>query len=32
MMQALVTGSTEAFNFTGKLAELEPARVRADQS
>jgi SapC len=22
MMQALVTGSTEAFNFTGKLAEL----------
>ena len=23
MMQALVTGSTEAFNFTGKLAELE---------
>jgi hypothetical protein len=23
MMQALVTGSTEAFNFTGRLAELE---------
>jgi len=33
MMQALVTGSTEAFNFTGKLAELgllEPVQIKVE--
>jgi hypothetical protein len=33
MMQALVTGSTEAFHFTGKLAELgllEPVQLKVE--